>query len=96
MNDMLTPIEGKAAWRGDDLLHSPAWRRVLTAAELAALERATAAARGVRCPGFGKAEFPVPELAALFAWMAEQLERASASILARRSTRPPPARCWAR
>jgi len=74
MEDMLTPIEGPAGWRGDALLHSPAWRRALTAAELAALERATATARDVPCPGFGKSEFLVPELAPLFAWMAEQLE----------------------
>jgi hypothetical protein len=75
MADMMTPIEGPAAWRGEDLLNSPAWRRALTAVEVAALERAASSARGAPCPGFGKAAFPVPELAPLFAWMAEQLER---------------------
>jgi len=75
MADMMTPIEGPAAWRGEDLLNSPAWRRALTAVEIAALERAASSGRGAPCPGFGKAAFPVPELAPLFAWMAEQLER---------------------
>ena len=75
MDDMLAPIDSPAAWRGDELLHSPAWRRALTQAELTALDRATIAARGAPCPGFGKASFPVPELIDLFAWMAEQLER---------------------
>src|SRR5665213_291695 len=74
MNDLLAPIEGPAAWRGDELLDSPAWRRALSATDLAALERATAAAHGAPVPGFNKAAFPVPELAPLFAWMAEQLE----------------------
>jgi hypothetical protein len=74
MNDMLTPIDGPAAWRGDEMLHLPAWRRALSATELAALHRATRAARDVSCPGFGKVAFHIPELAPLFAWMAEQLE----------------------
>ena len=75
MNAILEPIDSPAAWRGEALLRSPAWRRALTAAELAALQRATASARDAKCPGFGRAAFSVPELAPLFAWMAEQLER---------------------
>jgi Taurine catabolism dioxygenase TauD, TfdA family len=70
----LTPIETTAAWRGADLEASDAWRRRLTGAEIAALERATDAASSAPCPGFGPASFPVPELAPLFAWMAQQLE----------------------
>jgi hypothetical protein len=69
------PIEGPAAWYGQDLEQSPTWRRRLTAAEIAALERATEAARAAPLPGFRKEAFPVPELAPLFAWMVEQLER---------------------
>jgi hypothetical protein len=75
MTRMFEPIDSPAAWRGDDLLHSPAWRRALTGTEIAALERATAAARNAPLPGFGRSAFPVPELAPLFAWMVEQLER---------------------
>jgi hypothetical protein len=72
---MLTPIGGPAAWRGEERLNSPAWRSALTSEAIAALGRATKAARGVDCLGFGTAAFPVPELAPLFAWIAEQLER---------------------
>jgi hypothetical protein len=70
----LAPIDTPAAWRGADLEASDAWRRRLTGAEVAALERATDAASSAACPGFGPAAFPVPELAPLFAWMAQQLE----------------------
>lgn len=75
MDANLQPIDSPAAWYGEDLANSPAWRRVLTAAEIAALERATEGARGAPLPGFRKEVFPVPELAPLFAWMIEQLER---------------------
>jgi Taurine catabolism dioxygenase TauD, TfdA family len=70
----LAPIDTASAWRGADLEASYAWRRRLTGAEIAALERATDAASSAPCPGFGPAAFPVPELAPLFAWMAQQLE----------------------
>jgi hypothetical protein len=75
VDDTFGPIDSPAAWRGDELAASPAWRRALTVAEIAALERATAGARGAPLPGFGAAAFPVPELEPLFAWMIEQLER---------------------
>ena len=75
MDDTFEPIDSPAAWRGDELAASPAWRRALTAAEIAALERATAGARSAPLPGFGASAFPVPELEPLFAWMIEQLER---------------------
>ena len=75
MDDSFEPIDSPAAWRGEELAASPAWRRALTVAEIAALERATAGARGAPLPGFGAAAFPVPELEPLFGWMIEQLER---------------------
>jgi hypothetical protein len=70
-------IEGPAAWRGSELAADPSWRRVLTPDEVAALERAASAAEahGVAPTGFAAAEFPVPELTSLFAWLANQLER---------------------
>ena len=72
----LQPIEGPSAWRGAELAGDSSWRRMLTAGEVAALERAAAAAaaRGVAATGFGAAQFAVPELAPLFAWLADQLE----------------------
>jgi hypothetical protein len=75
MDDVFEPIDSPAAWRGDELLASPAWRRVLTDDEIAALQRATIGAHDAPSPGFGKSDFAVPELAPLFAWMVEQLER---------------------
>jgi hypothetical protein len=75
MTALFEPIDTQAAWRGDELANSPAWRRALTATELTALERATAGARTAPLPGFRKEAFAVPELAPLFAWMVEQLER---------------------
>ena len=76
LDTALNAIEGPAAWRGTELAHDPAWRRVLTADETAALEHAAAAAeaRGIAATGFGAATFPVPELKPLFAWLADRLE----------------------
>lgn len=70
-------IEGPAAWRGDELTADPSWRRTLTAGEIAALEDASAAAeaRGVAPTGFAAGEFAVPELASLFSWLADRLEK---------------------
>ncbi len=69
-------IDGPAAWRGTELAGDPSWRRTLTGDEVAALERAAAAAetRGVSPTGFAATEFPAPELTPLFSWLAGQLE----------------------
>jgi Taurine catabolism dioxygenase TauD, TfdA family len=69
-------IDGPAAWRGTELARDTGWRRTLTGDEAAALERAAdaAAARGVPPTGFAAAEFAVPELRPLLAWLAGQLE----------------------
>jgi hypothetical protein len=68
VNNLLAPIDTPAAWHGTALAASDAWRRQLTVAEIAALERATEAVRDATCPGFGPGVFPVPELAPLFAY----------------------------
>lgn len=73
-DDLLAPIDCPAAWRGAELEASDAWRRSLTAVEIAALTRAAEATHAIACPGFGADAFPVPELGPLFAWMARQLE----------------------
>ena len=70
----LSPIGGAAAWRGAELAADPAWRRRLSTAEIAALRRATEAAAALPVAGFSARRFPLPELAPLFAWMAQQLE----------------------
>lgn len=73
----LQPIDTPAAWRGRDLMTDPSWRRTLTANEIAALERAGAAAEALGVPptGFPAGEFAVPELRPVFAWLADRLER---------------------
>lgn len=80
MVDLLAPIETKAAWRGPALEASEAWGRALTTKEISALERATEMSRRHSCPGFSQAAFSVPELAPLFAWMGEQLERGPGAV----------------
>ena len=77
LGNSLQLIEGPAAWRGSELAAASSWRRTLAAAEVTALERAAAAAelRGVAPTGFSQAEFRVPELEPLFAWLASQLEQ---------------------
>jgi hypothetical protein len=76
----LAPIKIPSAWRGTELADSDAWRRRLTATEIAALERATDEARDASCPGFGPDVFRVPELGPLFAWMARQLEHGPGAV----------------
>ncbi len=76
----IQPIETEAAWYGDQLARSEAWRRRLTEQEIGALERATTESRGMQCPGFSAKSFQVPELAPLFAWMAQQLEHGPGAV----------------
>ena len=80
MVDLLAPVETKAAWFGAGLEASEAWGRALTVAEISALERATEMSMRLPCPGFPPAGFAVPELAPLFAWMGEQLERGPGAV----------------
>ena len=75
MDDILAPIDSPAAWRGADLAASDAWRRRLSANEIAALIRAAEETRAMPCPGFGPQAFRAPELGPLLAWMARQLEQ---------------------
>lgn len=68
------PIRGPAAWRGRELAASTAWRHRLSAAELAELDRALAAAKATGRPlGALRAEdVPLPGLApAITAWRRE-------------------------
>lgn len=74
MQQIYTPIETPAAWRGSELQASEAWGRRLSDVEIAALERATDASASEPCPGFAAAAFRIPELAPLLSWMAQQLE----------------------
>src|ERR1700735_616704 len=70
MDSVLAPIDSPAAWKGAELQASDAWRRRLTATEIAALTRAAEETKGIACPGFGAAAFRVPEVEPLLTWMA--------------------------
>ena len=70
----MEPIRGPSAWKGAELAASEAWRRRLTAAEIAALLRAADETRAVPCPGFGPRAFAIPELMPLLTWMVDELE----------------------
>jgi hypothetical protein len=75
MENFLTPIETAQAWTGAELVASDAWRRRLTAAEIAALARAAEESAAAPCPGFGRDWYRVPELEELLGWTARQLEQ---------------------
>ena len=72
----LDPITGPAAWRGCDIAADPGWQQALSAAEIAEFDAALAglAARGLRFPGFGPQDFPLPLLAGRLQAVAYELE----------------------
>jgi hypothetical protein len=69
------PIGGACAWRGDTLAESD-WIRPWPEGAVAEIEAALAAvkARGLDWPAFGRADFPLPGLAATLAEAARELE----------------------
>jgi len=60
----MKPITGPKAWRGDALAHDPSWLVTLTAAEIADIDRALAAAKASGRPmaDVGREEFPLGAL----------------------------------
>jgi hypothetical protein len=81
----IRPIAGANVWHGRDLAQSPRWQRRLTAAQLAGIDDALAAAtaRGVSWEAAGKADFPLPGLAPLIDDIREELENGSGLLLLR-------------
>ena len=68
------PVGGPAAWRGDALAGSDAWRERLDAGQVAELKRAVETARATGRPtaALSAHDFPLPSLqAAIARWRAE-------------------------
>lgn len=66
------PISGPAAWRGRDLRDRTTWVHRLDAAQVAELETALAAVRGVDLYDITRGDFPLPTLGAVVErWVAE-------------------------
>lgn len=78
-------IIGPCAWRGADLARDSSWIHVLTPDAIAEIDAAlaTVSARGLRFPGFTKADFPLPGLRAELARHAEELENGRGFLLLR-------------
>jgi hypothetical protein len=70
------PIGGAAAWRGPEMAESTAWLRRLEPSALAEIDAAlrTAQRRGVSWGETSRADFPLPEQAALLADVGRELE----------------------
>lgn len=70
------PLSGRSVWRGEELSHDQAWSHSWTAAELAELDRAVAAARrrGLTWESVTRADFPLRSVAARLAEAARELE----------------------
>ena len=70
------PIGGPASWHGAEMARSPEWRRTLDPAALEEIERAlrTAQGRGVSWRETSRADFPLPEVAALLGDIGAELE----------------------
>jgi hypothetical protein len=80
------PIEGAAAWRGEDLKDETSWSHRLSPAAIATIEAAlaTVKARGRAFPGFVRDDFPIDgELAADLRRWARELEDGRGFLLVR-------------
>jgi hypothetical protein len=79
------PIESPAAWHAKDLTLSADWIRPITPRFADELDEALRdlERRGLRWPGFGAADFPLPTLAAELAAVREELEHGRGIVLLR-------------
>jgi hypothetical protein len=83
---MTRPIEGRVAWRGEDLAASSDWIRTLTTAEVDELDGALRAVqrRGLAWRDMRKDDFPIPHLAGSLAAVRDELENGRGVVLLRR------------
>jgi hypothetical protein len=81
----MTPITGPKAWRGADLVTDPSWIVSFTAAELAEVDRALAAARATgRALGeIGREHFPLGTLTARLAQVLDEIHRGRGFVVLR-------------
>ncbi len=77
------PIEGPAAWRGEELRGSRDWIVELAPAQLAEIEKALAAVRGRELGEIGRDDFPLPSLGPVLAGWARELREGRGFLLAR-------------
>lgn len=80
-----TPLDGPAAWRGAEMRAREDWIVELSPREIAELEQAAeaAAARGLGVETVGRADFPLPALAARIDGWARELARGRGFLLLR-------------
>ena len=81
-----TPLNGPAAWRGEDLVSDSSWIHHLSAASIEALDAALAhlKAQGLRFPSFTQADFPLSDaFRAELAQHADALENGRGFVLLR-------------
>ena len=81
----IEPIIGACVWQGGEMAGSPRWRLRLSAAQLAELDRAVAAAtaRGLGWEEMTQADFPLPSFAPLIDDIRAELEDGSGILLLR-------------
>jgi hypothetical protein len=79
------PMQGPAAWHGRELETSTDWIRTVSAAQMDELEAALHAveSRGLRWPGFGTDDFPLPTVSRLLAEVSRELEHGRGLMLLR-------------
>jgi hypothetical protein len=77
------PITGACVWRGREMATSPRWRRRLSHAQLAEIDRAVrqASARGLRWQTMTADDFPLPSCAPLAEDIRAELEDGSGIVL---------------
>ena len=85
----IQPIRGACVWHGRKMASSSRWRRRLSDAQLAEIDRAVrqASARGLGWQTMTADDFPLPSCAALAEDIRAELETAAASCSCRGSTR---------
>ena len=82
MMQIAETLEDRAGWTGLELERSGDWIRIIDAAQRAEIIAALAQVkrRGMRFPGFSRADFPLPLTAPLLADIAEELEHGRGAV----------------
>jgi len=74
------PITGAAAWQGREMADHPRWRRDLTVAEIAEIDRALRLVQDLPWQEITTGGFPLPGMKHRFAEIAEELEEGSGMV----------------
>ena len=78
-------LAGPSVWRGEDIREEDTWTYTLDSFELAALDNSLRRVRtaGLAFPHFERDDFPLPDMAAQLAWIANYLENGRGFLLLR-------------